>query len=76
MKDFFDFFWPLQTGFGFKGIVSYEEDIFTKACSLNQGFVSGSGLAPDSIKSVDPDPYSESGSGSRRANMNHKSTKN
>jgi hypothetical protein len=49
-----------------------------KACRLNQGFVSGSGsgLDPDSIRSVDPDPDSESGSGSRRANMNHKSTKN
>jgi hypothetical protein len=60
---------------GFKGIVSWEEDIFMKACSLNQGFVSGSGLDPNSIRSVDPDPYSESGSGSGRANMNHKSTK-
>jgi hypothetical protein len=33
---------------------------------------------PDSIRSVDPDqdPYSESGSGSRRAKMTHKSRKN
>jgi hypothetical protein len=31
--------------------------------------------APDSIWSVDPDPYSESGSGSRRAKMIHKSKK-
>ncbi len=37
------------------------------------GSVSGSGLDPDSIGSVDPDPYSESGSGSRRAKMTHKS---
>jgi hypothetical protein len=29
-----------------------------------QGF--GSGLDPDLIRSLDPDPYSESGSGSRR----------
>ncbi len=29
-------------------------------------------LDPDSIRSVDPDPYSESGSGSRRAKMTHK----
>ncbi len=34
---------------------------------------SGSGLDPYSIGSVDPDPYSESGSGSRRAKMTHKS---
>jgi hypothetical protein len=27
---------------------------------------------PDSIRPVDPDPYSESGSGSRRAKMTHK----
>ncbi len=27
---------------------------------------------PDSTGSVDPDPYSESGSGSRRAKMTHK----
>ncbi len=35
---------------------------------------------PDSIRSVDPDPYSESGSGSgsgsRRAKMTYKSRKN
>jgi hypothetical protein len=42
---------------------------------------SGSGLDPDSIGSVDPDsirsvdPDSESGSGSRRAKMTHKSRK-
>jgi hypothetical protein len=30
---------------------------------------------PDSIRSVDPDPYSESGSGSRRAKMTQKSRK-
>jgi hypothetical protein len=29
----------------------------------------------DSIRSVDPDPYSESGSGSRRAKMTRKSRK-
>jgi hypothetical protein len=34
---------------------------------------SGSVLDPSSIGSVDPDPYSESGSGSRRAKMTHKS---
>jgi hypothetical protein len=36
---------------------------------------SGSGLDPDLIGSVDPnpDPYFESGSGSRRAKMTHKS---
>ncbi len=40
-----------------------------------QGFGSESGLDPDSIRSVDPDPelYSESGSGSRRAKMTYKS---
>jgi hypothetical protein len=31
---------------------------------------------PDLIRSVDPGPYSESGSGSRRAKMTHKSRKN
>jgi hypothetical protein len=29
-------------------------------------------LDPDSIRSVDPDPYPESGSGSRKAKMTHK----
>jgi hypothetical protein len=42
----------------------------------NQGFGSGSGLDPYSIGPVDPDPYSESGSGSRRAKITHKSRKN
>jgi hypothetical protein len=41
-----------------------------------QGFGSGSGLDPYSIGPVDPDPYSESGSGSRRAKMTHKRRKN
>jgi hypothetical protein len=41
-----------------------------------QGCGSGSQLDPDSIGSVDPDPYSESGSGSRRAKATHKSRKN
>jgi hypothetical protein len=36
---------------------------------------SGSVLDPYSIGSVDPDPYSESGSESRRAKMTHKSRK-
>jgi hypothetical protein len=36
-----------------------------------QGF--GSGLDPYSIGPVDPDPYSKSGSRSRRAKMTHKS---
>ena len=48
--------------------------------NLNQGCGSGYGsvLDPYSIGSVDPDPYSESGSGSgsRRAKMTHKSRKN
>jgi hypothetical protein len=41
--------------------------------SLNQGCGSRSGLDPDSIGSVNPD--SESGSGSRRTKMTHKSRK-
>jgi hypothetical protein len=41
-----------------------------KRISLYQGFGSGFGLNPDSIRSVDPDPYSESGS--RRAKITHK----
>jgi hypothetical protein len=44
--------------------------------SRSQGFGSGSGLDPDSIRSVDPDPYWESGSGYRRAKMTHKRRKN
>ncbi len=36
----------------------------------------GSGLDPYSIGPVNPDPDSESGSGSRRAKMTHKSRKN
>ncbi len=42
---------------------------------LVQGFGSGSGLNPDSIRSVHPDPGPYSESGSRRAKMTHKSTK-
>jgi hypothetical protein len=43
--------------------------------TCKQGFGSGSGLDPDSIRPMDPDPYSESGAGSRRAKMTHKSRK-
>jgi hypothetical protein len=35
----------------------------------NQGCGSGSGLDPDSVTCVDPDPYWESGSGSRGKKM-------
>jgi hypothetical protein len=38
-----------------------------KGVVIRAGF--GSGLDPDSIRSVDPDPYSESESGSRRAKI-------
>ena len=41
---------------------------------FGSGSVSGSDLDPDSIRSVDPDPYSESGS--KRAKITHKSRKN
>jgi hypothetical protein len=41
--------------------------------AFNQGCGSGSVLDPYSIGSVDPDPYSQYGSGSRRAKMTHKS---
>jgi hypothetical protein len=44
--------------------------------SKNQGFGSGSVLDPYSIGPVDQDPYSGSGSGSRRAKITHKSRKN
>jgi hypothetical protein len=46
-------------GFGYRGWI--------------QGFGSGSVLDPDSIRSVDPvpDPYSESGFGSRRAKITY-----
>jgi hypothetical protein len=33
-------------------------------------------LVPDSIRSVDPEPYSESGSGSRRAKNDPQKSKN
>ncbi len=48
-----------------------------KADAKTQGFGSGSGFDPDSIRSVDPDPdpYSESGSGSKRAKITYKSRK-
>ncbi len=46
---------------------------YVKTRGLLQGCGSGSGLDPYSIGSVDPDPYSEFGSGSRRAKMTHKS---
>jgi hypothetical protein len=49
-----------------------DEGVWTGAG--NQGF--GSGSDPYSIGPVDPDPDSESRSGSRRAKMNHKSRKN
>jgi len=49
----------------------------SESVQYQQGCGSGSGsvLDPYSIGSVDPDPYSEygSGSGSRRAKMPHKS---
>ncbi len=48
----------------------------SKNFSIFQGCGSGSELDPYSIGSVDPNPYSESGSGSRRrAKMTHKSRK-
>jgi hypothetical protein len=53
--------------------ISRRVDTFLHEVAQNQGCESGSGLDPYSIGSVDPDPYSESGSGSRKAKMNHKS---
>jgi hypothetical protein len=51
----------------------------TKVCWLvqffKQGCGSGSQLDPDSFGPVDPDPYSESESGSRRAKVTLKSKK-
>jgi hypothetical protein len=49
--------------------------ILVQGIAVSQGCRSGSELDPDSFGSVDPDPYSESGSGSRRAKMTHKSRK-
>ncbi len=45
--------------------------------TCRQGFRSGYVLDPDSVRSVDPDPYSGSGSGSRRwkIKMTHQSWK-
>jgi hypothetical protein len=56
---------------GIASIVFY----MSEAPYYDQGFGSGSGSDPDSIRSMDSDPYSESGSGSRRAKMTHKSRK-
>jgi hypothetical protein len=62
-----------------------EEKIFSALLWLNkrkkirekyQDCGSGSQLDLDAIGSVDPDPASESGSGSRRAKMTHKSREN
>jgi hypothetical protein len=44
---------------------------YKQVCGSGSGFL----LDPDSIRSVDPDPYSESGSGYRRAKMTYKSRK-
>ncbi len=51
--------------------------LLTKRAGNGAGSVSqiSSVSDPDSIRSVDPDPYSESGSGSTRAKMTHKSRK-
>ncbi len=51
------------------------QSLHTASQSAKQGCGSGSGLDPYSIGLVDPDPYSESGSGSRRAKMTHKRRK-
>jgi hypothetical protein len=61
----------LQTAKPFRGIL--RQKLQQKLMLSNQGFGSGSGLDPDSIGPVDPE--SESGSGSRRAKMTHKSRK-
>jgi hypothetical protein len=49
---------------------------YIKKLLVLQCFGSGYVLDPDTIRSADPFPYSESGSGSRRAKMIHKSRKN
>jgi hypothetical protein len=41
----------------------YQLKVVNRVVSFCQGCGSGSLLDPDSVKSVDPDPYSESGSG-------------
>jgi hypothetical protein len=50
-----------------------EYHALNQGCRSGSGSVSGSGLDPDSIESVDPDPDSESGY--RRAKITHKSRK-
>jgi hypothetical protein len=47
--------------------------VFVKKYLCCRGCGSGSGLDPDSIGSVDPVPDLESGSGSRKAKITHKS---
>jgi len=68
----------LETILGFFRYLFIHINSYLSSCAdpdtLLQSF--GSGLDPDSIGSLDPDPYSESGSGSRRAKMTHKSRKN
>ena len=57
----------------FWGLVKPLSTVLYQGCGSGSGTGSGSVLDPYSIGSVDPDPYSESGSGSRRATMTHKS---
>jgi hypothetical protein len=60
------------------GPLAYSDTVRSVGRQMKQcrypGF--GYGLDPDSIRSVDPDPYSESGYGSWRAKMTHKRRKN
>jgi hypothetical protein len=50
-----------------------DPDLTFQYQGCESGTVSGSGLDPDSIGSVDPNPDSESGSRTMRAKMSHKS---
>ena len=58
-------------------VTNFEPDDHGDQQSFGSKSGSKSGLDPDSIRSVDTDPYLESGSGSgsRRAKMTHKSRK-
>jgi hypothetical protein len=58
---------------GFVGFGTAAEAGFVPLLQAGLRIVSGSGLDPDSIGSVDPDSESGSVSGSRRAKMTHKS---
>jgi hypothetical protein len=62
---------------GFSLNSSAQREILQKSCApvIRRVMLKFRVPDPDSIRSVDPDPFSESGSGFRSAKMTHKSRK-